>query len=71
MGREEHKGQQLMLALFPEGMFEKIRMAHLLRELNEAKKENAHLKHQRAGHMGAYAKLKNQNNGNHTAGDQE
>lgn len=49
---------QLHIPLFPEDMMQKIKAAHLLQELVKLQKENEHLKHQRAGHIGAYQKLK-------------
>lgn len=52
-------GQQLQIPLFPEGMFEKIKAAHALQEFVKLQKQIEHLKHQRAGHIGAYRKLKN------------
>lgn len=49
-------------ALFPPDMMEKIKEAHRMLELEKQnellKEENSHLKHQRAGHIGAYKKLK-------------
>lgn len=51
---------QLQIPLFPDGMFDKIRQAYHLQEVEKLQKEIAHLKHQRAGHIGAYNKLKKQ-----------
>lgn len=54
--------RQLQFQFFPDDMMQKIKTAHALRELEaevaRLKKENEHLKHSRAGHMGAYEKLK-------------
>ncbi len=56
-------GQQLTIPLFPPDMMEKIKEAHRLQELEKLRKEIEHLKHQRAGHIGAYQKLKRKSNG--------
>ena len=51
-------GQQLQIPLFPEDMMRKIKAAHALQDYVKLQKENEHLKHQRAGHIGAFIKLK-------------
>lgn len=50
---------QLQIPLFPEDMMSKIKAAHTLMDMEKMRKEIEHLKHQRAGHIGAYVKLKN------------
>lgn len=54
-------GTQLTIPLFPEGTFDKVREAYRIQELEKLHREIAHLKHQRAGHIGAYHKIKNKN----------
>lgn len=51
-------GTQLQIPLFPADMMEKIKEAHRQLEMEKLRKEIEHLKHQRAGHIGAYRKLK-------------
>lgn len=50
--------KQLEIPLFPADMMQKIKEAHALNEFVRLQKEIEHLKHQRAGHIGAYKKLK-------------
>lgn len=53
--------KQLELPLFATDTMQKIKQAHLLIDLEKMKREIEHLKHQRAGHIGAYQKLKQKN----------
>ena len=63
--------EQLKIPLFPPDMMQKIKTAHHLMEMEKLRKEIEHLKHQRAGHIGAYQKLKNKDDGKreNTKGD--
>ncbi len=51
-------GQQLQIPLFSESTMNKVKEAHLRIEMQKLRDELSHLKHQRAGHIGAYKKLK-------------
>lgn len=49
---------QLQIPLFPDGLFEKVKAGQALMEYVRLQKQIEHLKHQRAGHIGAYKKIK-------------
>lgn len=53
---------QLTIPLFGPDTFDKIRKGYALIEMEKMRAEIEHLKHQRAGHIGAYKKLKQQIN---------
>jgi hypothetical protein len=54
-------GIQLQIPLFSDSTMAKVKEGHLWNEMQKLREEVSHLKHQRAGHIGAYKKLKFKN----------
>lgn len=49
---------QLRIPLFSADIFDKVRSGHCLNEIVKLQKEVEHLKHVKAGYMGAMANIK-------------
>ena len=58
-------GKQLEIPLFSPDVMEQVKKWQLLHEIERLKAEIEHLKHQRAGHIGAYRKMKRNGSNNY------